>query len=604
MDAALVEAVAHTTGPARVDLLDALLARRHAPSLAKLVACYGSGSAVLDQLLVDRVREVESGLRIAAGAEAAAMRASALALIVEANDCGLAYILAEAIGHVDEQTRKTAGDGLHVLTTRFLHCRALDQLESKSESYDQQEKQLTSALGYAIQRWEHHTHRACLASAMWMGLGVRDAIAKKLDQPRNGLRVSAERMLDQTKDPRLAGFALAALSIAPLRTIAARTIGLSGHAQFIDAVIRQAPLLQDEAVRRGCRWIKKTGWLSLALERLLCRGDNTMVGAIGFLSACGAPVGGKMRLYRRLLDEGTPSVRRLALEALEQDLGGAARGLLTALAIRSGDDLAELAHDMLKDKENAGAPETVPDRGHGLVDRYFKGETPLSKVDRVAMGRALGCEPGGALVALRARLASLDALDKARALHLARVVGLIPELTQQVHRLVHDSDPTVRSVAVAMLVLLPSPTSQRLARAAVDDNDDRVRAGGVEAMDELDVPNRADCTQPLLISRSQRLRANAVKSLLTLSDPRAGESLLDMLADPSPAHRMSALWVADRLHLRSVASRVQALATGDKDDRVRHRASRVLDGLTKSVAPHASGSATAPIQPIQGGGVA
>jgi hypothetical protein len=591
MDDTLLEATLHTTGPARVDLLDVLITRQHAPTLAKLVDRYGSGSAVLDELLVDRVRSLESGLRLAVGAASPASRGSGLALIIDANDPAMSYILAEGLGHADEQTRNEAGDGLHTLTTRFLSFCALDPEGAAGPLYEQQTQQLASALGQAIQRWERHTHRTCLASALWMGLPLRDAIERKLKQARNELHRPIERMLDQTTDTRLAGFALTGLSIAPLRGVAARTIGTSQDLAFIDAVIRQAPLLADEGVRRGCRWIKTGSWLSFGLDRWIGGDEDRLTGVIEFLRASGVPTAEKLSLYRRLIDETTPAVRHLALNAANEDLRGSARSLLTALAIRAGDELGDQASSLLMGENAAGSARTEDDRD--LVARYFDGALPLTAVNPADMRRALDCLPGGALPALRLRLASIHALDKARALHLARAVGLVADLEPQVHRLVHDSDPTVRSVAVAMLVLLPGPTSQRLARTCADDADDRVRAGAIESMDALEVRNRSDCTGAFLTSRHPRLRGNAVKSLLTMSDARGGETLLDMLSDASPAHRLSALWVVDRLCLRSVGPQVQGLATRDADERVRLRAQAVLGRLAKDTqaSPSMSGGA-------------
>ena len=134
-----------------------------------------------------------------------------------------------------------------------------------------------------------------------------------------------------------------------------------------------------------------------------------------------------------------------------------------------------------------------------------------------------------------------------------------------------------------------------MARTAVNDTDDRVQASAVEVMDELDLPDRAPCTEPLLTTRNHRLRANAIKSMLTMASNRAGESLLDMLEDASPAHRISGLWVVGRLMLRSTRPNVQALAAGDSDARVRRQAQIVLDRLRGAGTAAAQPSAIASI---------
>jgi len=599
MDAALVEAVIHTTGPARVDLLDVLLRRRHAPDIARIVRRFGTGDTRLDQLLIARVAELESGARLAIRSDDPEHRRATIALIDAADDPSLAYLLAEAIGHTNEATRAASGDALHAMTARLVYrCRA-NKGELEPETLHQQVKLLAAALGQAVQRWEQHTHRLCLTAALWMGYHVRDAVARKLQQPRNQLERPLTRCLEGTHDPQLAAFTLTALSIPVLRAVAVRTITTSRDVDFLAAVIRNVHVLEDAQIERGCRWLKRIECLEFAIDRLTDRDDPMRLGVVRLLAACGSSADDKLRLYRRLLNAGAPSIRAAALRAAADDLGAKARSLLTPLAFRADDELAAVARDMLanlrlpltRDRQVEAAPKS------DLLDRYFRGTVPLSAVTVDQVKAALELEPGGPLAALRANLSSSDPLHKARAIHLARVVAVLPELARQVYGLVHDPEPVVRTVAVAALSQLPGPTAARLARAAVDDNDERVRASAVEVMDELDLPDRASCTEPLLSARDQRLRANAVKSMLTLESPHAGETLLDMLSDPSAAHRISGLWVIDRLKLRSTAATVRTLAAGDQDARVRHQAQLVLEHLTSGSAR----SGPTPASPVAGG---
>ncbi|UCC30575.1 MAG: HEAT repeat domain-containing protein, partial [Phycisphaerales bacterium] len=83
------------------------------------------------------------------------------------------------------------------------------------------------------------------------------------------------------------------------------------------------------------------------------------------------------------------------------------------------------------------------------------------------------------------------------------------------------------------------------------------------------------CTEPKLGSPNNRVRANAVKSLLRTELRRAGKVLLDMLEDPSPATRLSALWVIERMQSRAALNRVGDMSRADPDERVRRRAKRV-----------------------------
>jgi HEAT repeat protein len=85
------------------------------------------------------------------------------------------------------------------------------------------------------------------------------------------------------------------------------------------------------------------------------------------------------------------------------------------------------------------------------------------------------------------------------------------------------------------------------------------------------------------------VRANAIRSLLRLDIREAAGALLDMLEDDSSSHRISALWLIERLNLRSVLRRVELIQAGDPDERVRQRARRIMQEAGKSRArPDAS----------------
>lgn len=572
LDDALVDALVHTHGPVRGEYLKALLKRGRATVLGKVIGRFGSGDDDLDRRLIPAVSQLESAIRALIQNGSTSERLAAVALLEEADEPSVAYLLGDLVARGEPKTQEAAAEALCVLTTRLLMRCSLADSTSDAESLRKQTELLASAFTPVFQCWELHMNRACMTAGLWLGHHVRDAVAVKLAQVRNGLDGPIRRVLSQTSDPRLAGFLIAALSIPEIRATTASTIARCRDLPVIEAIVERADRLRDDAIRHGCKFVKDTGWLALAADSLLGRGDHVMSGVVDFLAACGGPTEQKLPIYRRLLNGCTPAVRRRALRAAVEDLGRKAMPLLTPIALRD-DELAASAVGMIP--APSAAPGT-PVRRETPAARYFRGLLPLTREHRDAIIEDLKRSPGGALVALRAKLTSPNALDKARALHLARSAGLLPELAQQVYRLVHDHEPAVRSVAVAALVRLPGATAQRLARSGADDADERVRAGAVEAMDQLGVPDRATITAPFLDSRDQRLRANAVKSLLRLSDPRAAETLLDMLEDPSPAHRLSGLWVVERMNLGSTARTLRKLARDDRDDRIRARAVTLL----------------------------
>ena len=179
----------------------------------------------------------------------------------------------------------------------------------------------------------------------------------------------------------------------------------------------------------------------------------------------------------------------------------------------------------------------------------------------------------------RSKLAAGDARFRCRALTLVGELGLVTELAEQVYHLAHDSDVSVRREAVALLGQLPGHTTERILRAAVDDPDQRVQANAIESADRIDIPNRKEWTGKKLDSDNSRVRANAVKSLLPMELRKAGETLIDMLADSSNAHRLSALWVVERLKLNALLHRIEDISRDDPDPHIREQAKRVLQEL-------------------------
>jgi HEAT repeat protein len=172
--------------------------------------------------------------------------------------------------------------------------------------------------------------------------------------------------------------------------------------------------------------------------------------------------------------------------------------------------------------------------------------------------------------------------------------GDVGPMAEVVYRLCMDVDAGVRAAAVALLPRLPGTVSARLLKKALDDPEPRVQANAIEALDALGLPDRGALISAKLNSPDNRVRANAVKSCLRAEMYQAAEVLLDMLDSASAAHRISGLWVVERLHLGSVVSKVEQMVHGDADEQVRARARAVCDRLAARPAATTRGRGLQP----------
>ena len=212
-------------------------------------------------------------------------------------------------------------------------------------------------------------------------------------------------------------------------------------------------------------------------------------------------------------------------------------------------------------------------------EKYWKAYDDATDEQRRETGLQVLDGDASALRLLTRQLTSSNPADRLKALRMVTILGQGENLIEHVYRLSHDTDPEVRSTAVAALGHLPGPVSKRLLKRALNDENARVQANAVEAADRTGDADLALDLLPKLASPDNRVRANAVKALLKLGIREAAITLLRMLRDPNRAQRISALWLIDHMGLFTLASQVVNLAETDQDAIVRGRAKNLTSRI-------------------------
>lgn len=587
--------------------LEALLARGREAGLARLVGHFDELPGELKEVLAASGPSLSSAVRAAIGDERFESRRSAIELVQTGGDCRQAYLLADALCHDDRGTRELASSALAAVTlahvqrltpTSSAHLAA--KAETDTDAHIKDAEFLTSALQRALNAWDLHHRTEVLAAAMCLRDRMAPYLFQRSDEPRSKIARAISELLTDGHDPRLAPFALAALTRPGLRAAAVHATSTCTDPHYFAALLDAAWLLADPDVRRGCGFVKRLAYVEAGVESLLqlpgqagrpdhaAGGDALVARAVRLIGASGLPADAKLAIYRGLFCGPSAAGRRAALwELLETD-GAGADELLLCL-IQWDDAFAPLARIALKkrrpdlDLSRDGASRSpsagvVPDEFDGLWERFDS----LTPEQRNSAVRRLRGDADRIDRLLRAKLASQRAQDRVRALRIIQVLGRGTGFADPIIRLAHDAEAVVRSAAVAALGVLDGASAVRVARQALGDADPRVRANAIEALDALDAPDRQRQIAPLLRADHQRVRANAIKSLLTLHVRDAAESLLDMLDHRERTHRASALWVIERLQLKTLLERIETLADIDDDPGVRRRAQRVYDSI---VAP-------------------
>ncbi|MFH1108970.1 MAG: HEAT repeat domain-containing protein [Planctomycetota bacterium] len=593
-DAALLEALPDLESHARSAAVEILVRRAHAPTLAALVLRFGDYDEDLKSVVSRRIGGLHAATRAAIVSPTVEDRAGAIELIRDSGEGKLAYLLADAVRSTCRRTRELAAGALHGMTARMLDRLNTQPSPTDASVVNAQADGLAEAIRTAVQRWELHFQPKVLEAALWMAERVEAAVLEKLREPQSKIVHVLSEMIEGASDPRLAGAVLRALAVPPLRPAAARAITHARNPLFIRALARRCWLLADREIEHGCRWVYEGPWVDDWLGEVRELADSETAGVVRFLGAIGGPQEKRMERFRTLLDTRGDEVRRAVLWQVIDDPDKPATDLLTMIAARTGDEIAEIAARECR-RRHRETPARPGICGQGIAEghvraanafaAFFEGFDRLTPVERTKLAAELKDGVADLAGHIRARCVSASPIERCRAVRVAKVLGVLDEIAQEVQQLAHDGEAVVRSTAVGVLSDLPGPTTTRILRDAVNDPDARVQANAVEALDRLNVEDRLPYIKAKLSSPHSRVRANAVRALLRVELREAGEVLLDMLEDPSQAHRLSALWVIERMRLRSVLHRIVELSHSDPDERVRQRAQRVFRDLGAQVAP-------------------
>jgi HEAT repeat protein len=588
-DAALVEALPTLEPLVQAAVLDVLLTRANTAALADVVGRFDQYDAALQQLIIECVNDLSSGVRVAISSSHLAYRMAAIEAIVRGGASKLAYLLADALRSRCPHTRLRAAEGLHTMTRDLLDGIACGVSTLGLAELNTQLDAVAEALATGVRRWEIHFRPEVLEASMWLADRTESAILAKLGQSHTRIVHMLEELMGGASDPRKAGFLVRALAIPELCGAAVDAIKRGDDADFIQAVVDESWLLGDEKIAQGWRRVRDLRWAKLLLGSPDRWDARSVSGIVGFLMGTGGSEAKRVETLRGLVGTGREDVLNALVWRLLADQSETSCSLLTIVATRSEGRASKLAARELRRRRGELTCESPTCRGGSkppatpseLFDAYWLSFEGLDEIERRTARMALLHGADEIAVTLRAKLASSDSLDRTRALRIVSDLSLERAVEASLYRLVSDSDAVVRGLAVRTLSSLPGTTAERLLRGAVNDSDPRVQANAVEGLDRLNVAGRVACTQPKLESAHSRVRGSAVRSLLRAELREAGDTLLKMLEDECAEHRLAGLWVVQQLHLQSVGPRVIEMSRSDADARVRAKAEDVGHRLVR-----------------------
>jgi HEAT repeat protein len=296
-----------------------------------------------------------------------------------------------------------------------------------------------------------------------------------------------------------------------------------------------------------------------------------------------ANVAGRLRLLRvamrRKKTDGVQFLRFMLADADERLMRMAAREIVR----RRPADFENMLLQLMTNAPQSVRRVVSRSIGHVGFEQFWDRFDRLDRTTRKQAGRAMLKILPDATQRLSRRLSSGPVDGRLKALQITQELGLAESLRDAVTALAAHPHPKVRSKAVGVLGDIPGASIDVLMERVLNDTDSRVRANAIEVLEV-----RRDIQfVPLLAARAKhsqnRERANAIKALHTMKVGHAGPQLLEMLRDPRPEHRISAMWALKQIGWWKLLREVGNIAKQDANLRARRYAVSVLKGVAEMV---------------------
>ena len=467
---------------------------------------------------------------------------------------------------------------------------------------------LRRAVDFALRQFKIHRQHDIVLAALLFERQQDSSLWLLFGDPYDDATRHANQLLRQFNDPDLAPTALLALG-SPLRAAAVAGLAFCDNDSAVEALTRESYRLLDPLLRGPAGGVTHPRFLATDPVAPPWN-DLTWFNYLRLIDNLGLEPQHKQRWLQRL-GETLPKVttarpaKLLLLRALNNcpslDTQSAiiawtadadpivarfaARLVLGPYRTRGTNPSPALldwkthANTLLQSPHDAVRKMVSQALTPGQFERLWHDYLSLPPAVQVLSARTLAETDSQFIDLLRTRLGSPLPIDQARGLKMLTTLPNLKPYREQIIALAGHRDPRIVATAVKLVGRLEDPKLKDLLDAAARHQDPRVRANALESMAQLRVANHSTQVLTLLNSRFNRERANAIRAISVFDFATARQCLVKMLQDPSPHHRISALWVVSQLNLLEIARLVGSLSRRDPNQHVRKRAAELMSQL-------------------------
>lgn len=590
-DTALALALHHAAPHELDQLVSVIVARNQRPGWTAIIRNFDKLTPSAREKIVAHPRDLFGPMSEAIGDESGNGRQNVINIVRSSADTTLVSLVTDALTDTRPDIRQAAGETLVQAAHHHVNDGAIEDLRD-------QYPPLRLAIDKGLRNFRNHRQPAVIAAALILERQVESPLWLHFNDNHSEATRVGSNLLRSIEDPALVPAAFIALA-TPLKVAALTGLATISEGPAATRFVAESFRLMDPIVRRettgtshfklftetasDTNWIfaSPLNWLRL-VEHLTLLPQQRLALLRRFLALADDSITANIKLtaIRILVTIDLPDVLPVLLGLLHDHDERVARSSARYLMRRPPSEWRMFAGHMMRSphvsvKKLVAASTATPGKFDSLWNSFDK----LPPAIQTNAARTMALNQSSFNDNLKAHLAG-PAAEVATGIKMLLSLPSLRPYKDDIITLCHHSDPKIVSLAVQLIGRLEDPSLKDLLEAAAKHDDPRVRANAVEAMDALHVADQSKQVLGMLTSPYNRERANAIKAISTFDFTTAKDCLQKMLSDPSPLHRLSALWVFSHLGVAELVKTLALTARKDTNARVRRRAEQLIAEMT------------------------
>jgi HEAT repeat protein len=370
----------------------------------------------------------------------------------------------------------------------------------------------TAALQDSLQRFAHHKRSEIIECFLLLAGRENAALMQILSDPMHPSFVPVAQMLTHGTHPGLIRLVLGHLDNAQTPTALLSVIAHRCDRRFVEQLLRRIGHTPTASARSNLKRIESIAWLKNGYALLDELDDAAQYGAVQMVIATRMKQADAYKMIEHLAHHGKPGGRRAAAAALTK-FPGAEASQLTLELLKDSDPQVQAA--ALRQLRQRGIPGALPtllamvDSQHLVVrqaareslaefsfSRYLHAFDMLEPNVARSTGLLVKRIDIQTLSILRQELQSSSGKRRMRAVDIARIIEVVPQIEETLIELLASPDHLVRASTAAALGDSSTPAALSALNEACHDSSLIVQEAALGALGEIARRAQAPASQP------------------------------------------------------------------------------------------------------------